>query len=281
MADLFSGLKSKLQKRGHVDYAVLFTTIALTAFGLLMLFSASFYYGQNRFGDGYYYVKRQLVGVVIGFVAMFVLANVDYRRWLKLWKPIYAAGLLLMCLVWVPGLGVRRNSANRWFVIPGINLSVQPAELAKYALIIAVAALVVQFGYERMQSFRRGVIPILLLMAPLAGLLLLQPNFSMLVSLAVACFAMLVMSGMRWLQIGVLFGAGLGVGSALMFARGYREERVSGFLDPWNDPSAHQLRQSLIAFGSGGIWGQGLGASRQKFLFLPYGESDMIFSIIA
>ena len=80
MADLFSGLKSKLQKRGHVDYAVLFTTIALTAFGLLMLFSASFYYGQNRFGDGYYYVKRQLVGVVIGFVAMFVLANVDYRR---------------------------------------------------------------------------------------------------------------------------------------------------------------------------------------------------------
>ena len=186
-----------------------------------------------------------------------------------------------MCLVWVPGLGVRRNSANRWFVIPGINLSVQPAELAKYALIIAVAALVVQFGYERMQSFRRGVIPILLLMAPLAGLLLLQPNFSMLVSLAVACFAMLVMSGMRWLQIGVLFGAGLGVGSALMFARGYREERVSGFLDPWNDPSAHQLRQSLIAFGSGGIWGQGLGASRQKFLFLPYGESDMIFSIIA
>jgi cell division protein FtsW len=79
----------------------------------------------------------------------------------------------------------------------------------------------------------------------------------------------------------VLFGAGLGVGSALMFARGYREDRVSGFLDPWNDPAAHQLRQSLIAFGSGGIWGQGLGASRQKFLFLPYGESDMIFAIIA
>lgn len=281
MAGFYANIKNKMQKRGHVDYAVLFTTIALTVFGLLMLFSASFYYGQNRFGDGYYYLKRQLVGVVVGLVAMFFLANVDYRRWLKLWKPIFAVGLVMMCLVWVPGLGVRLNEANRWFVIPGIDLSVQPAELAKYALIIAVAALVVKFGHERMQSFRRGIVPILMLMAPVAVLLLLQPNFSMLVSLAIACFFMLVISGMRWLQIGVLLGAGAGVGFTLMFARGYRADRVSGFLDPWNDPTAHQLRQSLIAFGSGGIWGQGLGASRQKFLFLPYGESDMIFAIIA
>ena len=271
----------KKQTRGHVDYVVLFTTLSLVAFGLLMLFSASFYYGLNRFGDGYYYVRKQLIGIAIGLVAMFMLSRIDYKKWFRLWKPIYIVGLLLMVLVWVPGLGVRSNEANRWFEIPIIQVSVQPSELAKYAYIIAISALVSKFSRERLQSFKKGVIPILLLFVPVAGMLLLQPNFSMLVILAVACFMVLIMAGVKWAQLGILCGAGLGVGSLVMLAQGYRVDRLLGMMDPWEQSGAYQLRQSLIAFGSGGWWGQGLGASRQKFLFLPYGESDMIFAIIA
>ncbi len=270
----------KRPKQGRVDYAVLGTTIGLIAFGLLMLFSASFYYGQNRFGDGYYYIEKQLLGIAIGAVAMFFLARIDYHFWLRWWWVIYAAGIVILLLVWVPGIGISSNEATRWVKLPG-GIQFQPSELTKYALIIAVAAKVQKLGPARMQSFGKGVVPILLLMAPVGVLILLQPNFSMLAILAIACFIMLMMSGVQWLQIGVLAGAGVGAGSVLMLAKGYRANRVSGFLDPWNDPNAHQLRQSLIAFGSGGLWGKGLGASRQKFLFLPYGESDMIFAIIA
>ena len=119
------------------------------------------------------------------------------------------------------------------------------------------------------------------MMAPFGLMLLLQPNYSMLMSIAIACFMMLFMAKARLSQMGVMLGVGASLAAVGMFAKGYRANRVSGFLDPWNDPNAYQLRQSLIALGSGGIWGTGLGASRQKFLFLPYMESDMIFAIIA
>lgn len=267
-------------RRGHVDYVVLATTVALIAFGLLMMFSASFYYGQNRFGDGYYYIKKQILGIVIGGAAMFLLANIDYHVWLRLWRPIYAVGIVILLLVWVPGIGKSSNEAARWILLPG-GIQMQPSELSKYALIIAIAALVQKFGPVRMQSFKRGVIPLLLLMGIMGILILLQPNFSMLAILAISCFIMLIMAGANKVQLGLLGGTGVGAGFFLMMARGYRSNRVSGFIDPWNSPNAHQLRQSLIAFGSGGLWGKGLGASRQKFLFLPYGESDMIFAIIA
>lgn len=271
--------KSEKKKivRGHVDYVVLFTTLALVAFGLLMLFSASFYYGLNRFGDGYYYVRKQLIGIVLGGIAMFFLARVDYHKWFRMWKLIYGIGLILMALVWIPGLGVRSNEATRWFVIPLIDVSVQPSELAKYAYVIAVAAFVSRHSKEQIQSFRSGVVPILLMFAPIAVMLLLQPNFSMLVILAVACFMMLVMSGVKMVQLGILGGAGIGLGALAMLAQGYRVDRITSLFDG----GSYQLNQSLIAFGSGGVWGQGLGASRQKFLFLPYGESDMIFAVIA
>ena len=106
-------------KQGHVDYVVLGTTIGLIAFGLLMLFSASFYYGQSRFGDGYYYIEKQLIGVAIGGMAMFVLAKVDYHVWLRMWKIIYAAGIVILLLVWVPGIGISGNEASRWIKLPG------------------------------------------------------------------------------------------------------------------------------------------------------------------
>ena len=124
--------------------------------------------------------------------------------------------------------------------------------------------------------------PLLLLMAPVAILIYLQPNFSMLVILAVACFIMLVIAGVRGAQLSIMLFSGVGVGSVFMLLEGYRANRISSFQDPWSaGAGGYQLRQSLIAFGSGGLWGQGLGSSRQKFLFLPYGESDMIFAIIA
>ncbi len=282
MAGFFSRLRERQKKKGHVDYLVLFLTIGIIAFGLVMLFSASFYYGLNRYGDGYHYVKRQLLGVLLGGAAMFVLSRVDYHVWLRHWKAIYAAGLVVLALVWVPGFGVSSNEATRWVEIPGIGLQFQPSEVAKYTLLIAIAANVSNFGPERIKSFRRGVVPLLLLMAPVAILIYLQPNFSMLVILAAACFIMLVIAGVRGAQLSIMLFSGVGVGSVFMLLEGYRANRISSFQDPWSaGASGYQLRQSLIAFGSGGLWGQGLGSSRQKFLFLPYGESDMIFAIIA
>lgn len=268
-------------KRGRIDVPLLVITILLLAFGLLMLFSASFYYAQSIKGDGYYYVFSQLKGIGLGTIAMIALAMIDYRVWKKYYKYFYFASVLMLILVLIPGIGVLKNEARRWIDIKIIEF--QPSEIAKFSLIMTIAAMVENYGPERMRNFLKGILPILMLTGLICILIYFEPNFSVLACIAISCFFMLICSGTSWVQMGLLTGAGLGVGSVLMLAQSYRVQRVNVFRDPWAyaKEGGYQLVQSLYAIGNGGLFGRGLGASRQKFLFLPYRESDFIFAIIA
>lgn len=265
-------------KRGHIDYILLATTLFIIAFGMMMLFSASFYYAQNKFGDGYYYITKQVQGILIGGVLMTLLANLDYHILKKFYKLIFIGSLIFLGLVWIPGLGQEINEARRWI---NVGFSIQTSEVAKYGLIVAVAAQIEQFGPTRIQSFRSGIIPLLCMMAPFGLMLLLQPNYSMLMSIAIACFMMLFMAKARLSQMGVMLGVGASLAAVGMFAKGYRANprlRLSRSLE-----RSQRLPAAPVADrpGQRGNLGNGPGSQPQKFLFLPYMESDMIFAIIA
>lgn len=268
--------------RGHVDYVLLALVLTVTAFGLVFLFSASFYNGQIRQGDGYYYLFRQFRGVALGLVAMAVLARIDYTFWKKHYKLIYFGSLGLLLLVFVPGMGATVNEGSRWIKIGSLPVF-QPSEVSKFGLIVSMAAIIERKG-KTMQSFWKGLVPVLLMMGILDIVIYLQPNFSIFSITAMTCFVMLIVSGAKAKHLVLLAIGALGVGVPLMMAEEYRRLRLISFTNPWSDQmlgSTYQLRQSLIGIGSGGLFGTGLGQSRQKLLFLPMNESDFIFSIIA
>ena len=273
--------------RGKIDISVLIIVLLIIAFGLLMLFSASFYYGQSREGDGYYYIKQQLRGVIVGAVAMWFFSFVDYKTWAKpkVALAIYLGCMALLLACFVPGIAMPVNEAHRW-----INLgftSFQPGEISKFGIILVISSVISRYKPGNMQKFWTGVFPILLLVGGICAILYMQPNFSMLSMILICAFAMLFIAGMKWSQIIIMGVLGLTAGGLLMISEPYRLDRVRIFLDPFSPQLAEmgvdsfQLRQSLYAIGSGGAFGTGLGQSRQKYLFLPLGESDFIFSIIA
>lgn len=265
-------------KRPRLDFTLLIVTIALCAFGLVMIFSASFYYAQQNFGDGLYFVKKQLIGFAVGIPLMIVAANYDYKK-LEKYKFIgLLVSVVLLGLVLI--IGVDLNGARRWFNVFGT--SIQPSEIAKFAMILYLASFIAR-KQHLIKSFTRGTVPMLIVIGGVCALILLQPNFSVVVSIALLGFVMMLMGGGNLMQLTLLAGAGLGGGALLMGMADYRQGRMDVFQDPWSAPQSggYQLIQSLYALGSGGIFGTGLGSSKQKYLFLPYSESDFIFAIIA
>ncbi|MEZ4357282.1 MAG: putative lipid II flippase FtsW [Eubacteriales bacterium] len=266
-------------RKKSMDYALLIATVILVAFGILMVFSASYYYAETKFSDGLYFFKKQILGAVVGFVAMIVLSFFDYKK-LKKFRYIgliIAIGLLAVVLV--KGVGVNLNGSSRWLSIAGF--SVQPSEIAKFALILFFAANMAD-KKDKMQTFKYGIFPYLLVLGIVCGLLYLQPNFSAIVCIALMGFVMMWVGGAKRLHLSLIAGAGAVGGTALMMAKSYRMDRIFAFLNPWQYASdeGYQLIQSLYAIGASGLFGCGIGNSRQKFLYLPYGESDFIFSII-
>nr|WP_207754299.1 stage V sporulation protein E [Caldicoprobacter guelmensis] len=253
------------------------TIVILVAFGTIMVFSASFYYAQVRWGDKYYFFKRQCLWAVVGFVAMAFTANLDYWKLRKFSKPLLMLSILLLAAVLV--VGVERNNAKRWLNIGG--LSIQPSEIAKFALVLFLADSMAR-RKDRIKSFFQGVVPYLLLTGLLFGLIMLQPNMSTAGSLVLLVMVMLFVSGARLWHLGLLVGGGAAAAAALVKAAEYRLERWVAFLDPWKDPleTGYQIIQSLYSLGAGGLFGMGLGESRQKYLYIPYPETDFIFAII-
>lgn len=262
-----------------IDYSILILTVMLVLFGVVMVFSASFYYAEQYNHDQYFYFKKQIIGAVAGAACMVFFMFFNYKRLAKIRYVLLVIAIALLGLVLIPGVGAMLNGSSRWIKLPGFNL--QPVEVAKFALIIFMAANIAQ-KKEKMKTFKYGVFPYILIMAMICGLLLLQPNFSAVIAIGMLTFVMMYVGGANLLHLGVL-GGGAGVGLyILLFTQQYRQNRISAFMDPWSDPAGkgYQLIQSLYSLGAGGIFGRGFGNSRQKFLFLPYGESDFIFSII-
>ena len=262
-----------------VDFPFLLVTLILAAFGLVMVFSASYYNSISVTGNPFYYLIRDGVWVLAGLVAMLVAMNVDYRWLKKLAIPLMLACLASLVLVLI--IGATANGATRWIQVG--PLTFMPGEWTKLGLILFIAWF---YGDDpaRARAFLRGILPMLVLTAGLAILVIMQPNLSTAITICGIAITMMLIAGMRWIFVGG--AAALGVGGflfILFFMRdSYWYGRITNFIDPFQDMygEGYQVAQSLLALGSGGLTGVGLGKSVQKSLYLPEPQNDFIMAII-
>ncbi len=248
--------------------------------GLLTLFSATYYKAVDQ-GDALLEVKKQLIGVGLGAFLMFLTSRIPYSFWQKPRVVMLAltGSFALLVLVLIPGIGVYVNGSRRWLNIAG--LSFQPSELAKIASVMYLAS-TLSFRLKQVERLWTGILPLLVVPAAMFLLILQQPNLSTAGSIMIVAVLMMLLAGAKWKHLSLMGVAGLAVGFVYAWVEPYRRERLLSFRNPFAQMSdeGYQLSQSLIAIGSGGLFGRGLGQGRQKFSYLPYPESDFIFAII-
>lgn len=258
----------------------LFTvTVILICVGVVMIYSASSIYAWEKYQDGFFFLKRHLSFLVIGLVLTLFIMSIDYRKLRRFSKPLLIIAFLLLVLVLIPGVGREVSGARRWFRFK--FLSFQPSEFANMAIIIYIADFICRKG-NNIKTLVRGFLPPIFILGASVLLILLQPDLGTAIALVVVVFSMLFIAGVRLSYLGSLILAGLPVLYFLIFSVPYRRMRIMAFLNPWLDPrgSGFQIIQSQLALGSGGIFGVGLGQSRQKLFYLPAAHTDFIFSII-
>ena len=277
---IFARLKNTRLTRGKMDFTVLLVISALCAFGLVMVFSASYYYAQHYSGannDSFYYLKRQLLYLAIGYPTMLLISLIDFRIIERMRALFLAASLILLVAVLLWGRDL--NGGKRWLVIAGI--SIQPSELAKFGLMIFMCSYMSRHRNE-MNTFRFGMFPMLIAIGVIAGLVMLQPNMSMAVIIGFIGVVLLYLGGCDIKQLLILGAIGVVGFFVLAYAQPYRIARMTSFGNPESDPqgTGYQLLQSYYAIGSGGLFGKGLNNSYQKLLYMTYGESDFIFAIL-
>ncbi len=269
------------ENRRPVDTKLVAVLILLLMLGLVVLFSATYYSAQES-GDALSAVKKQMLGIAMGAIACYICSRIPYSiyRDPRLLWGLLVLSLGLLVLVLIPGIGQSINGSRRWIRLFG-GLSFQPSEFAKFAMVLFMANALWTRG-QAIRTLFRGILPLLLLPGAMFLLILEQPNLSSGGSIVIVAILMVAMSGARLHHLGLLGAGGAAVGVAYAWSAPYRRERLLSFRDPFAKMSdeGYQLSQSLIAFGSGGLFGQGLGAGRQKFAYLPYPESDFIFAIV-
>lgn len=273
-------LKKQIDKgmKTEFDSVIFYTTMLLVFIGIIMVFSASFVQSAFKHDDAYYFLKRNVVYATLGFISMIIMSNIDYKFWKKNSKVICIISVILLILVLTP-LGKVANGARRWLGVGG--LTIQPAEIAKFATIIITAKLI-EIRYDKIKSLTKGIIPLLLIPGLFFGLILLQPNMSTAGTVILVTFVMIFVAGMDMKFVLAMIGSGAALFVALVVAAPYRLKRVTSFLDPFQDPlgNGYQVIQGLYALGSGGLFGMGLGKSQQKWFYIPEPQNDFIFAII-
>jgi len=255
------------------------TSLILICIGVVMIYSASGIYAWERYKDGTFFLKRHLSFIAIGTLLAFLVMCIDYRK-LKSWsKPLLMISLVLLLLVLIPGLGREVSGARRWFRFK--FFSFQPSELANLAVIVYVADFISR-KTDSLRFFWRGFLPPMAVLGSVALLIMLQPDLGTTVSLGLVVFMMLFVARVRLTHLLSIALASLPVLYVLIFNVPYRRARILSFLNPWLDPkgSGFQIIQSQVSLGSGGIFGLGLGHSKQKLFYLPAAHTDFIFSII-
>lgn len=251
----------------------------MVGFGLLMVYSSSFIYAQERTGDGFAFIKKQLFFAVLGFGALVAACRVNYRRWADWGYPVLAFATFLLALVMVPGVGTRVGGAQRWIRLG--FMSFQPGEFAKFAVLFFVARQL-ERKWDRLDSFVAGMLSHFVVPMPALVLLLLQPDFGTTVMIAAVIFALMFIAGVpkKYLVTSLLI---LGIVAAwLAVGTPYRRTRLMTFIDPWRDPGGRgfQIIQSLVGLHNGNIWGVGLGNGKEKLFYLPEAHNDFIFAVI-
>jgi cell division protein FtsW len=253
--------------------------LILVGIGLLMVYSSTALMSTKKYGNSLHYLWKHLITVCAGLITMFVLAKVDYRKFRPLVILFLVFSFILLVLVFVPGIGLSANGASRWIRLwPN---TFQPSELVKITLVIFLADYMSK-NIHRIKDFRYGILIPGGVMLLFQLIIILQPDFGAVMSIAILTICLLILGGarLRYIWGGVLMS--LPLIYVLIFAVPYRKRRIMAFLDPWQDPfeSGFQLVQSFIAFGRGSIFGVGIGESKQKLFFLPEVHTDFIFSLI-
>lgn len=284
--------KVSKSKTKQIDFVLLVIIILLMSLGIIMVLSASAPSALSETGNSYTYVTKQAIFAVLGFGVMFVASKFDYRIFKKFYWPIYWLSVGILLLVLVPGLKYSANGATRW-----INLGFtqfQPSELTKIGMIVFYAGYLSDHKNE-LRDFKKGFIkPLVFLLPPVLIALLIQNHLSVGLVMGAITVVMMIMAGCRmshFIFTG-LVGGGLGGGALALYmlskgessgASNFRLDRILSFMDPWADPTGTgwQAIQSLYAIGSGGLFGAGLGESKQKYLYIPEPQNDFIFSILA
>jgi cell division protein FtsW len=262
-----------------IDLWILTAALLLLGLGLVMVFDAGFFVGQERFGSPYALVRRQLLFMAMAVAGGGLLLRVDPRRLDRLAYPLAFLAIALVAATLMPGLGHTRNGASRW--LPLGVLAFEPSELLKVAFVLYLARSLTR-KRERIGSLAYGVLPHLIFAGVPILLLLCQPDFGAAMVIAVLTVGMLFAAGARPIYLAGLCLSALPGVFALIWAKPYRWQRLIAFLDPWGDPenAGFQLVQSLISFGSGGLLGVGLGNGSQKLFYLPEGHTDFIFALV-
>ena len=266
------------KKFNKINLAIFLIVLGLGIFGCIMVYSASSYVAEYRYDNPYFYLTKQIVGVALGAVAMFVFSKINYQKLKKFkWAGIIIS-IILLTLVFIPVIGVENYGARRW-----INLgffTIQPSEFAKFAFVLFAAAYLSE-NYEKVGKFKT-LLPVLAVGTLFCILIILEPNMSITMCMGLIMLFMLFVGGARMKHFMILGVPAAAAVPVLILIEPYRIQRFMAFLNPWANPQGEgfQLIQSLYSLGSGNLFGVGLFNSRQKYMFLPFSESDFIFSII-
>ncbi|MCM3739132.1 stage V sporulation protein E [Oceanobacillus luteolus] len=273
-------LRNLTKAENRPDMLLFTVIIALLIIGIIMVYSASHVWSLYKFDDEFYYVKRQLLFAGAGIIAMIFFMFVPYTTWKKYSNFILIGCFILLLLVLIPGIGMVRGGARSWIGVGAF--SIQPSEFMKLGLIIFLAALLSE-KQKYITSLTKGFLPCLLLIFTAFGLIMLQPDLGTGLVLVLTCVTMIFIAGARishFVSLGIIGLIGFAL---LIISAPYRINRITAFLNPWEDPlgDGFQIIQSLYAIGPGGLMGLGLGNSLQKYFYLPEPQTDFIFAILA
>jgi cell division protein FtsW len=266
--------------RKNADFFIFITVLVLLFIGTIMVASSTAAYAGERFGDSFYFIKRQMVYVILGVMAMFAMMNVNYKRLGKISPILMMLSIFLLIIVLIPGIGVELNEARRWIGIRG--QTIQPTEVAKLSIILFLSYSLSK-KKDKVRNFTKGLLPYLGLLGIIAGLVMLEPHFSATVIIGSVTMILLFAAGAKLGHFVLLSAPVMSLGTFLVISSPYRLRRLVAFLDPWSDVrgGGWQIIQSLLAIGSGGLFGRGTGKSLQKLLYIPEPYNDFIFSILA
>ncbi len=269
---------SRVEKSGKGDILFLVTVILLAIYGLICVYSASWYNAKVQYGDAFYFFKKQLIGFLLGLAVMVGASYFPYLKLKKIGVPALVISLVLLALVFIPGVGKSNYGATRWIGFG--SFTIQPSELAKYGFVLFSAGYFAK-NPARFRTFR-GVLPVLGAGLSICFLIILEPNMSVTMCVGALTIGVIFMGGAKWKTLFAICVPALLAVPALILAEPYRLQRLSAFVNPWASPKeeGYQLIQSLYALGNGNFFGVGLFRSRQKYRFLPFAESDFILSVI-
>lgn len=265
-------------KKKAGDIPLLICVFLMAVFGCLMIYSASSYTAGVQYGDKLYFVKKQLIGVLLGTAAMVGTCFIPYKKLIKFRYPAIIIAAILLALVFVPVIGITNYGATRWIGFGGVTI--QPSEIAKYAYALFVAAYFAK-NPEKVKTIK-GVLPVLGVGIAFCVLIIIEPNMSITMCVGMLMLCLVFLSGTNLKTFAFILIPFAVAVPVLIILEPYRLQRLSAFLDPWASPKdeGYQLIQSLYALGNGGLFGTGLFNSTQKYRFLPFAESDFILSIM-